>query len=140
MVGHGGYWTRLEFEKVPFFDIYDPETEPWYPAPAAHRPAAARRGQAEGHLAPSADVRERPLRALALSRLRRADARRARLAGRPRARRRLDLPRPARRAATPAAGDLLEGEAAGDDYRAAVGTHGGSTAARRTSSPRRRTA
>ena len=33
MVGHGGYWTRLEFEKVPFFDIYDPETEPWYPAP-----------------------------------------------------------------------------------------------------------
>jgi hypothetical protein len=33
MVGHGGYWTRLEFERAPFFDIYDPETEPWYPAP-----------------------------------------------------------------------------------------------------------
>jgi hypothetical protein len=33
MVGHGGYWNRLEFEKVPFFDIYDPETEPFYPAP-----------------------------------------------------------------------------------------------------------
>jgi hypothetical protein len=33
MTGHGGYWTRLEFEKAPFFDIYDPETEPWYPAP-----------------------------------------------------------------------------------------------------------
>ncbi|HYH69519.1 MAG TPA: hypothetical protein VD866_32790, partial [Urbifossiella sp.] len=33
MVGHGGYWTRLEFEKVPFFDVFDPETEPWYPAP-----------------------------------------------------------------------------------------------------------
>ncbi len=33
MVGHGGYWTRLELEKVPFFDIFDPETEPWYPAP-----------------------------------------------------------------------------------------------------------
>jgi hypothetical protein len=33
MVGHGGYWTRLELERVPFFDIYDPETEPWYPAP-----------------------------------------------------------------------------------------------------------
>lgn len=33
MVGHGGYWTRLEFEKVPFFDIFDPETEPLYPAP-----------------------------------------------------------------------------------------------------------
>jgi hypothetical protein len=33
MVGHGGYWTRLEFERVPFFDIFDPETEPWYPAP-----------------------------------------------------------------------------------------------------------
>jgi hypothetical protein len=32
MVGHGGYWNRLEWEKVPFFDIYDPETEPWYPA------------------------------------------------------------------------------------------------------------
>jgi len=32
MVGHGGYWNRLEFEKAPFFDIYDPETEPWYPA------------------------------------------------------------------------------------------------------------
>src|SRR5262249_18544 len=28
MVGHGGYWNRFEFEKVPFFDIYDPETEP----------------------------------------------------------------------------------------------------------------
>ena len=33
MVGHGGYWNRPEFEKVPFFDIYDPETEPFYPAP-----------------------------------------------------------------------------------------------------------
>lgn len=32
MVGHGGYWTRLELEKVPFFDIFDPETEPLYPA------------------------------------------------------------------------------------------------------------
>ena len=32
MVGHGGYWNRLEFEKAPFFDIYDPETEPLYPA------------------------------------------------------------------------------------------------------------
>ena len=32
MVGHGGYWNRLEFERVPFFDIYDPETEPLYPA------------------------------------------------------------------------------------------------------------
>jgi hypothetical protein len=32
MVGHGGYWNRLEWEKVPFFDIYDPETEPLYPA------------------------------------------------------------------------------------------------------------
>jgi hypothetical protein len=33
MVGHGGYWNRLELEKVPFFDIIDPETEPLYPAP-----------------------------------------------------------------------------------------------------------
>lgn len=33
MVGHGGYWNPFEFEKVPFFDIYDPETEPLYPAP-----------------------------------------------------------------------------------------------------------
>ncbi len=32
MVGHGGYWNRFEFERVPFFDIYDPETEPLYPA------------------------------------------------------------------------------------------------------------
>lgn len=32
MVSHGGYWNRFEFEKVPFFDIYDPETEPLYPA------------------------------------------------------------------------------------------------------------
>jgi hypothetical protein len=32
MVGHGGYWNRLEFERTPFFDIYDPETEPLYPA------------------------------------------------------------------------------------------------------------
>ena len=32
MVGHGGYWNRLELEKVPFFDIFDPETEPLYPA------------------------------------------------------------------------------------------------------------
>ncbi|MBM4068983.1 MAG: hypothetical protein FJ271_08580 [Planctomycetes bacterium] len=33
MVGHGGYWTRLEFERATFFDVFDPETEPWYPAP-----------------------------------------------------------------------------------------------------------
>ncbi len=26
MVGHGGYWNRIEFERVPYFDIYDPET------------------------------------------------------------------------------------------------------------------
>jgi hypothetical protein len=32
MVGHGGYWNRLEFEKAMFFDIFDPETEPLYPA------------------------------------------------------------------------------------------------------------
>lgn len=32
MVGHGGYWNRFEFEKVPYFQIYDPETEPLYPA------------------------------------------------------------------------------------------------------------
>ena len=32
MVGHGGYWNRQEFEKVPYFDIFDPETEPLYPA------------------------------------------------------------------------------------------------------------
>lgn len=32
MISHGGYWNRLEFEKVPFFDIFDPETEPLYPA------------------------------------------------------------------------------------------------------------
>ena len=32
MVGHGGYWNRQEFAKVPYFDIFDPETEPWYPA------------------------------------------------------------------------------------------------------------
>lgn len=31
MVGHGGYWNRLEFEKATFFDIFDPETEPLYP-------------------------------------------------------------------------------------------------------------
>ena len=32
MVGHGGAWSRFEFEKVPFFDIFDPETEPLFPA------------------------------------------------------------------------------------------------------------
>lgn len=32
MVGHGGYWTPFEFEKATFFDIFDPETEPFYPA------------------------------------------------------------------------------------------------------------
>lgn len=32
MVGHGGYWNRFEFERVPYFDIFDPETEPLYPA------------------------------------------------------------------------------------------------------------
>jgi len=32
MIGHGGYWNRFEFERAPFFDIYDPETEPLYPA------------------------------------------------------------------------------------------------------------
>jgi hypothetical protein len=32
MVGHGGYWNRFELERVPYFQIYDPETEPLYPA------------------------------------------------------------------------------------------------------------
>ena len=32
MIGHGGYWNRFEFEKVPFFDIYDPDTQCFYPA------------------------------------------------------------------------------------------------------------
>jgi hypothetical protein len=32
MVGHGGAWNRFEFERVPFFDVYDPETEPLFPA------------------------------------------------------------------------------------------------------------
>lgn len=32
MVGHGGYYNRFDFEKIPYFDIYDPETEPIYPA------------------------------------------------------------------------------------------------------------
>lgn len=32
MVGHGGYYNLFEFERVPFFDIFDPETEPLYPA------------------------------------------------------------------------------------------------------------
>ena len=32
MISHGGYWNRFEFERVPYFDIFDPETEPWYPA------------------------------------------------------------------------------------------------------------
>jgi hypothetical protein len=32
MVGHGGAWNRFEFAKVPFFDIFDPETEPLFPA------------------------------------------------------------------------------------------------------------
>ena len=31
MMGHGGYWNRLEFERVIGYDIYDPETEPLYP-------------------------------------------------------------------------------------------------------------
>lgn len=32
MASHGGYWNRFEFERIPFFDIYDPETEPLFPA------------------------------------------------------------------------------------------------------------
>ncbi len=32
MVSHGGYWNRFEFERAPFFDLYDPETEPIFPA------------------------------------------------------------------------------------------------------------
>lgn len=32
MVGHGGAWNRFEFEKVPYFNVYDPETEPLFPA------------------------------------------------------------------------------------------------------------
>lgn len=32
MVGHGGYWNRFEFEKASFYDIFDPETEPFFPA------------------------------------------------------------------------------------------------------------
>jgi hypothetical protein len=47
MVSHGGAWNRLEFEKVPFFDIYDPETEPLAPAELHTdlRPLVAGRGQ-----------------------------------------------------------------------------------------------
>ena len=29
---HGGYWNRFEFERIPFFDIFGPETEPLFPA------------------------------------------------------------------------------------------------------------
>lgn len=32
MASHGGYWNRFEFERIPFFDIFDPETEPLFPA------------------------------------------------------------------------------------------------------------
>jgi len=32
MASHGGYWNRFEFEKIDFFDIFDPETEPIFPA------------------------------------------------------------------------------------------------------------
>jgi hypothetical protein len=32
MVGDGGAWSRFELAKVPFFDIFDPETEPEFPA------------------------------------------------------------------------------------------------------------
>jgi hypothetical protein len=32
MVGDGGAWNRFEFAKVPFFDVFDPETEPEFPA------------------------------------------------------------------------------------------------------------
>jgi hypothetical protein len=32
MVGDGGAWNRFEFAEVPFFDIFDPETEPEFPA------------------------------------------------------------------------------------------------------------
>jgi len=32
MVGHGGFWNRFEWERSQFFDIFDPETEPFYPA------------------------------------------------------------------------------------------------------------
>lgn len=32
MISHGGYWNRLEFERATFYDIFDPETEPLYPA------------------------------------------------------------------------------------------------------------
>jgi hypothetical protein len=32
MLSHGGYWNLFEFEKAPFFDVYDPETEPFFPA------------------------------------------------------------------------------------------------------------
>jgi len=32
MNSHGGFWNRFEWERSQFFDIFDPETEPFYPA------------------------------------------------------------------------------------------------------------
>jgi len=32
MASHGGYWNRFEFERIPFFDVFGPETEPMFPA------------------------------------------------------------------------------------------------------------
>ncbi|MHB9110600.1 MAG: hypothetical protein ACYDCO_26400 [Armatimonadota bacterium] len=32
MVSHGGFWNRFEWELAQYFDIFDPETEPFYPA------------------------------------------------------------------------------------------------------------
>ena len=97
MVGHGGYWNRLEFEKVPFFDIYDPETEPLYPANLHTDLAPLVQGKDKVIWLRPQMYEDRALRALALPRLRRADARLPRLADRPRAGRCLAVPRPARR-------------------------------------------
>ncbi len=45
MVGHGGYWSRLGFEKVPFFQIYDPETDPSTPRTCTRTSGPSSRGR-----------------------------------------------------------------------------------------------
>ena len=82
MVGHGGYYNRLEFEKVPFFDIYDPETEPLYPANLHTALTPLLRGKDRVIWVRPQMYEDVPFRALAVSRLRRADARLSRLADR----------------------------------------------------------
>ncbi len=122
MVGHGGYWNRFEFEPRAVVRYFRPGDRAALPGEPAHRPVATGRRQGQGHLAAAADVRGRALRAVAISHLRRADARLPRLAVRAWAGRCVAVSRPARRNGIHQANRLQHRTGTGDRIRSAAGT------------------